>query len=245
MRKITFTLVECLVCVAILAILAALLLPALNKAMEQARSLECKTNLKQIGQTAVLYAQDHNESLPWNTAEAFGKDSYYTLPAFLWMYYGKINTKAELEKSLEMPRPRGLLFCPSDNGVEGAARYLTSYGITVDSTAKGGCPRTGAWLVYREFSTVMEGTKLSRLLSGGVLIHSQKLRLAPPDYGVISNATIWYTHESFIQANRLPIGSNKSPMYIHFGYEPLLISDFSVKDIRVNGNGANSQWILK
>lgn len=60
-RRIGFTLIELLVVVAIIAVLTAVLLPALSKARESARAATCLSGLRQVLLAASYYGQDHNE----------------------------------------------------------------------------------------------------------------------------------------------------------------------------------------
>ena len=63
-QAIKFTLIELLIVIAIIAILAAMLLPVLNQARDKAKQAKCISNLKQCVTGALMYAGDYKDMLP-------------------------------------------------------------------------------------------------------------------------------------------------------------------------------------
>jgi len=117
-----FSLVELLVVIGIIALLSALLLPALGKARDTARSLCCLNNLKQLSVGWFSYISDANDALvPLNTADSvwgalWSTSDYRVWSQFMQPYINEnesLSTNHHFYESTKMFKPNGLLMCPA------------------------------------------------------------------------------------------------------------------------------------
>ena len=101
--------------IAIIAILASLLLPALTKASARARQIWCGSNLRQIGVSLASFADDHRGQFPWMISSREGGSSESNTAG--WIHGGVFlrNPWTFLALSNELSTPRVLL-CPGTRG---------------------------------------------------------------------------------------------------------------------------------
>jgi prepilin-type N-terminal cleavage/methylation domain-containing protein len=164
-QKHAFTLIELLVVIAVIAILAALLFPAISAAKAKARRTTCLNNLRQINLGLRMYCEDFNESTPKTGSARFATQSWSSYRKLMGNYIG-LNGE---------PSPQNKLFaCPADmfyvnilrspnNSVSGVAYVRTPLFEQTNFDYSSYAFNGGAKTIYGTNTPGISGRKISSI----------------------------------------------------------------------------------
>ena len=167
-----FTLLELLIVIAIIAILASLLMPALQKAKEKSRQITCAGNLKQMGQALYLYVDDYKGNI--TIGAATGADCYASM---LGPY---LNVTKKI--GIGWVNCSNIYHCPSDS------IYTYDYGQNAWSGY------TNASRKFRNISEFKNPSSIINITEAQDIVAFTDISLFDPRHGALGNAVFIDAH---------------------------------------------------
>ncbi len=216
-----FTLIELLITIAVIAILAGMLLPALSKAMQRAKTTTCIGNYKQIYSALIMYSNDWKDSLP----PICNKGTPFFITHLLGPYMNIKDPPTQVPKTL---------WCPSYPTTFPEQTATTSFTGTYTGTAgwanalssSGGAYQGSGYYSGKNADGSWYGALISKL-RGDLIIMTQM----EPIWMSYNNR---FGYNDPMKFSTIKILDNRKKMFVHEGYMPMLLASGGMRSYRID-----------
>ena len=253
-----FTLIELLVVVSIIALLVAILLPALSKAREQSRRVVCASNLKQIGMLLEYYCADYNSLYPpahstnypygadWRPVSQGGTGGIGLIGVFPYVFGVSDHREA---KSIYGNERMNIFWCPNSFGRIKYSEETWRSSAFCSFGYNQYCSRTSASAIIGDQSPIAKWQPIFSPLKN--VPHTSSGQKSSNDWITFADVTIWGYPEQTLKSNHPATLTRSSPagtftehyaagmngLYVDTHVSWLAVHDSFDKTVRIWMNG--------
>ena len=245
--RLAFTLVELLVVITIIGMLIALLMPAITRAKEEGRRIQCLSNQKNIGMAMLAYAGQHNAFPGWRTNTIVGNPNFVSWQAVLLPNLDRADLWQQVQANVNFKVAVKVFTCPSDPNLDptnylGQSAYIANGLILRDSSTGSTAQSPPVLPQTMDYVSTNDGTSTTLMLGENLQSPSTLWDGKPHNWyvdgtGSLVRFTFGY---SINKANYAALGTAFAKSYETFSSPYNKQTGFTINQMTANINSGHS-----